>query len=45
MFYFLQSTQEELWADCGFDKNAIVATVKKLVGWSESSNNLTEKAV
>jgi 1-deoxy-D-xylulose-5-phosphate synthase len=25
-------TQEELWADCGFDKNAIVRTVSSLLG-------------
>lgn len=43
--YIHHGTQEELWADCGFDKNAIITTVKKLVGWSESSFSLSEKAV
>jgi 1-deoxy-D-xylulose-5-phosphate synthase len=43
--YIHHGTQEELWADCGFDKNAIVSTVKKLVGWSEISTNLNQKIV
>jgi 1-deoxy-D-xylulose-5-phosphate synthase len=43
--YIHHGTQEELWADCGFDKNAIVSTAKKLVGWSEISTNLNQKIV
>ena len=29
--YVHHGTQEELWADCGFDSTAIVSTVKKMV--------------
>jgi 1-deoxy-D-xylulose-5-phosphate synthase len=43
--YIHHGTQEELWADCGFDKDAIVATAKKMIGWTESKVLLTEKAV
>ena len=30
--YVHHGTQEELWADCGYDVNAIVATVEKMMG-------------
>ena len=30
--YIHHGTQKELWADCGFDKEAIIATVQKMVG-------------
>ena len=30
--YVHHGTQEELWADCGFDKNSIVQTVSKMFG-------------
>ena len=43
--YIHHGTQEELWADCGFDKNAIIATAKKMIGWSETINVGSEKAV
>jgi 1-deoxy-D-xylulose-5-phosphate synthase len=43
--YIHHGTQEELWADCGFDKNAIVATAKKMIGWTETINIVSEKAV
>jgi 1-deoxy-D-xylulose-5-phosphate synthase len=43
--YIHHGTQEELWADCGFDKNAIVQTVKKMVGWTETATIFNEKAV
>ena len=43
--YIHHGTQEELWADCGFDKDAIVATAKKMIGWSETINVGSEKAV
>jgi 1-deoxy-D-xylulose-5-phosphate synthase len=43
--YIHHGTQEELWADCGFDKDAIVATAKKIIGWSETINVESEKAV
>ncbi len=34
--YVHHGTQEELWADCGYDKNAIVATIKQLLNLSVS---------
>ncbi len=43
--YIHHGTQEELWADCGFDKDAIVATAKKMIGWTESINLVGDKAV
>ena len=43
--YIHHGTQEELWADCGFDKDAIVATAKKMIGWSETINVGSEKAI
>ena len=33
--YIHHGTQKELWADCGFDKNAIVAKVKEMLKFSE----------
>ena len=30
--YIHHGTQEELWADCGFDVNSIVASVEKMMG-------------
>ena len=30
--YIHHGTQEELWADCGFDKVGIVETAKKMLG-------------
>ena len=29
--YVHHGTQEELWADCGFDKNAIVQNIKSML--------------
>lgn len=34
--YVHHGTQEELWADCGYDKNAIVATIKEMLNLSVS---------
>ena len=41
--YIHHGTQEELWADCGFDKNSIVKTVKKMFSIADSSNKAEEK--
>jgi len=41
--YIHHGTQEELWADCGFDKNAIVTTVKKALSISSFEKKHTEK--
>jgi len=30
--YIHHGTQEELWADCGFDKSGIIKTIKKMLG-------------
>lgn len=35
--YVHHGTQEELWADCGYDKNAIVATIKQMLNLSVSN--------
>ena len=35
--YIHHGTQEELWKDCGFDKDAIVSTIKKMLNLSSSS--------
>lgn len=35
--YVHHGTQKELWADCGFDKNAIVAKAKEMLNYSASS--------
>jgi len=43
--YIHHGTQEELWADCGFDKNAIIQIVKKMLGWAETTIIINEKAV
>jgi 1-deoxy-D-xylulose-5-phosphate synthase len=41
--YIHHGTQEELWADCGFDKNAIVQTVKKTLGITALEKNNIQK--
>ncbi len=41
--YIHHGTQEELWADCGFDKNAIVETVKRVCGISATFKSANEK--
>jgi 1-deoxy-D-xylulose-5-phosphate synthase len=41
--YIHHGTQEELWADCGFDKNSIVKTVKKMFSIADGSNKAEEK--
>ena len=41
--YIHHGTQEELWADCGFDKNAIVSAVKKALSISSFEKKHTEK--
>jgi len=43
--YIHHGTQEELWADCGFDKIAIIQIVKKMLGWAETTIIINEKAV
>jgi 1-deoxy-D-xylulose-5-phosphate synthase len=43
--YIHHGTQEELWADCGFDANSIVKTVKKMLSIADSSKNMSVKAV
>jgi 1-deoxy-D-xylulose-5-phosphate synthase len=43
--YIHHGTQEELWADCGFDKNAIVKTIKKMFSISTIEKNQSEEAV
>jgi 1-deoxy-D-xylulose-5-phosphate synthase len=35
--YVHHGTQEELWKDCGFDTDAIVTTVKKMLNLATSS--------
>jgi 1-deoxy-D-xylulose-5-phosphate synthase len=41
--YIHHGTQEELWADCGFDKNAIVSSVKKALSISSFEKKHAEK--
>jgi 1-deoxy-D-xylulose-5-phosphate synthase len=41
--YVHHGTQEELWADCGFDKNGIVRTVKKALEYQEKAVPSREK--
>ena len=36
--YIHHGTQEELWADCGFDTQAIVATVSKIFNLNQEKN-------
>ena len=43
--YIHHGTQEELWADCGFDANSISKAVKKMLSIADSSNNISVKAV
>jgi 1-deoxy-D-xylulose-5-phosphate synthase len=43
--YVHHGTQEELWADCGFDAKSIAETVKKMLSITERSNNLSQNAV
>lgn len=43
--YIHHGTQEELWADCGFDAAAIISTVKKMLRLDNSSVNFVEQAV
>lgn len=37
--YIHHGTQQELWADCGFDKDAIVSTVKEMLSMNVSSQS------
>jgi len=41
--YIHHGTQEELWADCGFDKNAIVETVSQMLNLKSNLNSAVEK--
>lgn len=41
--YIHHGTQEELWADCGFDKKAIVETVSQMLDLNNKLNSATEK--
>jgi len=43
--YVHHGTQEELWADCGFDKHAIVKTIKKMFSINSIEKNQSEEAV
>lgn len=43
--YIHHGTQEELWADCGFDAESIVNTVKELLSISDGSNKVLDKVV
>jgi 1-deoxy-D-xylulose-5-phosphate synthase len=43
--YVHHGTQEELWADCGFDKHAIVKTIKKMYSITSTEKNQSEEAV
>jgi 1-deoxy-D-xylulose-5-phosphate synthase len=40
--YIHHGTQEELWADCGFDKKAIIETVKKMFSITDGLNQQKE---
>jgi 1-deoxy-D-xylulose-5-phosphate synthase len=40
--YVHHGTQEELWADCGFDVNGIVAATKKLISFEKTFSNLSQ---
>jgi 1-deoxy-D-xylulose-5-phosphate synthase len=41
--YIHHGTQEELWEDCGFDKNAIIFNVKKMLSITSFEKKHTEK--
>ena len=41
--YIHHGTQEELWADCGFDKKAIIECVQKMLSLNKSEKKLTGK--
>jgi 1-deoxy-D-xylulose-5-phosphate synthase len=41
--YVHHGTQEELWEDCGFDKNAIIFNVKKMLSITSFEKKHTEK--
>jgi 1-deoxy-D-xylulose-5-phosphate synthase len=43
--YIHHGTQEELWADCGFDAASIVKTVKEILAVTGKSNNVLDKVV
>lgn len=43
--YVHHGTQEELWADCGFDANSIAKTIKSMFSIVDSSNNLSKNAI
>jgi 1-deoxy-D-xylulose-5-phosphate synthase len=40
--YIHHGTQEELWADCGFDKSGIVETAKRMLGVVSSSKEIAQ---
>jgi 1-deoxy-D-xylulose-5-phosphate synthase len=40
--YVHHGTQEELWEDCGFDVNGIVASTKKLISYEENLSKLSQ---
>lgn len=41
--YVHHGTQEELWADCGFDTLSIIKSVNKIMGTEDSTSSLIEK--
>jgi 1-deoxy-D-xylulose-5-phosphate synthase len=43
--YVHHGTQEELWADCGFDAASIAKTIKKMLFIEERSNILSQNVV
>ena len=43
--YIHHGTQEELWADCGFDAKGIIQTTKRILSISDHSNILIDKVV
>lgn len=43
--YIHHGTQEELWADCGFDSISIIKTLEKMLSIDHSSKNISVKAV
>jgi 1-deoxy-D-xylulose-5-phosphate synthase len=43
--YMHHGTQEELWADCGFDAASIAKTIKKMLFIEDRSNILSQNAV
>jgi 1-deoxy-D-xylulose-5-phosphate synthase len=43
--YIHHGTQEELWAECGFNREGIIGAVKKMLSIEDRSKNLTQRVV